>query len=95
MAGKSVTVSQASGCSYTVSPASLSFSKAGGTATVNVTTTSACGWASMLRRFLGNRHRGAARVRPSDRDSPEQHGGSRSVTLTVAARQVVVSQAGQ
>ena len=95
VAGKNVTVSQATGCVYTVSPTSLSFTKAGGTKTVKVVTTAACkwspsspkSWAAVSGARSGS---GSATVKVA-----ANTGGSRSLTLKVASKSVVLRQAGQ
>ena len=93
VAGKSVTVSQASGCAYTVSPLSLSFSKAASTASVAVTTTSACGWSSSSpstwAKVTGARTGSGTAVVSVTANSA----GARKATLVVAGKSVVVSQA--
>ena len=46
-AGQSVTVSQSAPCTYSISPMSATFDKAGGNGTVSVTTQSACTWTAV------------------------------------------------
>ncbi|MFY9572266.1 MAG: BACON domain-containing carbohydrate-binding protein, partial [Blastocatellia bacterium] len=46
IAGQTFTVSQAAGCSFSISPTSQSFTAAGGTGATNVTAPAGCAWAA-------------------------------------------------
>ena len=72
VAGQAVTVTQGAGCSYTVSPTTVSMASAGGSVTLTVATTSGCSWtASSAATWISA--------------SPASGSGSASLTLTVAA----------
>jgi len=47
VAGQTFTVTQAAGCSYTISPSSKSFSDKGGDGTSSVTAPSSCSWTAV------------------------------------------------
>jgi hypothetical protein len=70
--GQAVTVTQSAGCSYSVSPTTVSMAGAGGNVTLAITTTSGCSWtASSAATWISV--------------GPVSGSGSASVTLTVAA----------
>jgi peptidyl-Asp metalloendopeptidase len=96
IAGQTVSVSQAAAaptCSYAVSPSSLSFPSAGGSATVSITTSSDCTWstssgASWVSVGPGGTGSGSVSVSVSSNE-----GASRTASVTVAGQAVTVSQA--
>ncbi len=96
VAGRTFTVSQASGCSYSVNPTSAPVSEAGGTAAVSVVTATGCSWATSGPDAW-------ARVSPASGSGPgnvqitvEQNNSTaaRTSTLMIAGVPFVVSQAG-
>lgn len=81
-------------CTYTVSTTSLSFSASGGNKSVTLTAGSGCAWSTSNggAAWLGvgpSSGSGAASVTVS---VPANTGGARSATITIAGRQVAVSQ---
>jgi len=94
IAGRSFTITQASGCVYTVSPTSVNVGATGGTGTVSVRTTSACGWtatsqASWLAITQGATGSGNGTVTFSVSGNT---GAQRSGTLTVGGQRITVTQ---
>jgi hypothetical protein len=96
IAGKSVTVSQAAdvvSCSYSVTPTSLAFGAAAGSAVVSVSTSAGCSWTtssgSSWAAVTGGKT-GAGSVTVS---VVTNSGGSRTANVTVAGRSVTVTQA--
>lgn len=98
--GKTVTIQQqaaATGCSYTLAPASLSSVAAGGTQSVGVTTDAACTWTASSSLSWATivtptattsaKGTGAAQVKFA-----ANTGAARSGTITVAGKTVLVSQ---
>ena len=81
-------------CSYSVSPTSLSFSTAGGSANVTVTTTSGCSWSSASSTSWVSAI-GTATASGASKVSAQQNtGANRSSSVTVAGVKVPVSQQG-
>lgn len=94
MAGRTFTVTQASGCTFAVSPGALSFGIAGGSGAVQVTTAAACPWSASsssawLTVTAGAHGSGAGEIRFS---VPANAGPQRSGALTVGGRSVIVTQ---
>jgi hypothetical protein len=97
IAGKSFTVTQSGvACTYSISPATQSFSPIGGTGSVGVTTPSGCAWTaasnqSWITISSGTKGTGNGTVNfsvgPND-------GSSRTGTLTVAGQTFAVNQGG-
>jgi hypothetical protein len=48
VAGQTVTVTQTSGCAFSINPTSSTFNNLGGTGTVNVTTSAGCSWTATV-----------------------------------------------
>jgi hypothetical protein len=97
VAGKVFTVTQSQGCSYDVSPLSQSFASVGGTGTVNVGTTSGCGWSAItndqwITITSGASGSAAGTVSFGVSANP---GAGRTGSLTVAGRTVTITQAAQ
>jgi peptidyl-Asp metalloendopeptidase len=81
-------------CAYSVSPTSLSFSTAAGSATVTITTTSGCSWSSTsATAWVGALGTGSASG-ASKVTVLQNTGGSRSSSVTIAGKNVSVSQQG-
>ncbi|MDQ3010585.1 MAG: beta galactosidase jelly roll domain-containing protein, partial [Acidobacteriota bacterium] len=84
-------------CSYSISPTNQSFSASGGSSSVSVTTTSACGWTAssnaswitLTSGFSGNGN-GTVFYSVSSNTSTSQRTG----TLTIAGQTYTVTQAG-
>jgi hypothetical protein len=96
VAGKNVTVSQSAlACSYTVSPGALTWTAAGGSATFNIGTSSACNWSATTS---GGAWMTLARTAGSGNASvivtvPVNKGPSRSATISVAGKTLEATQA--
>jgi hypothetical protein len=94
--GQSVTVTQdPAPCTFTVSPATLPSTAAGGSATISVTTTSGCAWtasesASWLSITSGSKGSGSGFVTIAVTGNTTA--SPRSTTVTVAGHTVVVTQ---
>lgn len=93
--GQVFTVSQASGCRFTIDPTSQSIGSAGGSASVNVHTAAGCGWSSTsnapwLTIDAGAAGTGEGRVQLTVASSV---GPARTGTLTIAGRTFTVNQA--
>jgi len=96
IAGKTFTLTQSSGCAYTISPASASFPRAGGAGTVNVTTAAGCTWTasksgSWITLTSGTSGTGNGTVGYSVKVN--NSGSSRSGTVTVNGQVHTVTQA--
>jgi hypothetical protein len=90
-----VTISQASGCRYSIDPASQSVAAAGGSSAVNVHTAAGCAWnatsgAGWLVLNAGASGVGNGRVQFTTAAST---GPARSGTITIAGQPFTVSQA--
>jgi len=94
--GQTVTVSQASGCVYAVSPTQLSFPKPGGALLLSVTTTPGCAWSvsSALNWLAVSPASGTASGNVTVTASNNSGGPSRAGTVVVAGATVTVAQAG-
>lgn len=81
-------------CTYTVTPASLAFSAAGGTQTISVSTASQCTWTAASDRGWMSVTSGASGTGPGSVTVAVTAGaaGERTGTLTVAGRSVPVRQ---
>jgi hypothetical protein len=95
IAGRTFTVNQASGCTYTAAPETITSPAGGGAERVDITTASACAWtassnASWIAVSSGASGRGNGRV---DLTIAENTGPARSATVTAANRTIVVNQA--
>jgi hypothetical protein len=94
VAGQTVTVSQANGCAFTVSPDSQSVPAGGGNGSTGVTTGAGCGWtaksnASWITVTSGASGSGDGTVNFTVASTT---GPSRSGTLTIAGRTFTVNQ---
>jgi hypothetical protein len=93
--GQTFTVSQASGCTYSVSPTSASYGASGGSATFSVTTTTGCTWTatnngnSWVTITSGSSGNGSGTVGYTVANNT---GPSRSGYLAIAGQQPYVSQ---
>lgn len=94
VAGQAVSITQASGCTYTVAPTSLAVPAAGGARTVAVTAASGCGWTATshadwitITAGASGSGNGAVAFQASALSA-----GSRSSTMTVAGQTVTVTQ---
>jgi peptidyl-Asp metalloendopeptidase len=83
-----------SACTFAVSPTSLSYGPGGGSMTLSVSTTSGCAWtASSPVSWVSLSRTSGTGSRSVSVTVPENSGGQRSATLTVAGRAVSLSQA--
>jgi len=94
IAGQTFTVTQASGCSYSINPKELSINEAGGRGTVAVSAGAGCGWTatsneSWITITDGASGSGNGTVRF---DVAPTNGKKRTGTLTVAGRNFKVDQ---
>lgn len=94
IAGQILTVTQSPGCTFDVSPASFTVGAAGGTLTINVTSTNGCGWSTSsndawITIASGGSGTGSGTVTIAVAAAT---GPSRSGTLTVAGRTVTIAQ---
>jgi hypothetical protein len=94
IAGQTVTVSQAQGCAFTISPESQGFGSSGGTGSVTVTTEAGCAWsassqADWLSITSGASGTGTSTVQYSVAATA---GGARSGTMLIAGRTFTVNQ---
>jgi hypothetical protein len=94
IAGQLLTVTQSPGCSFDVSPLSLSADPAGGTRTVNVSTGSGCSWTASSNQpwvtITSNANgSGSGTVTVS---VAADTGPARSGTITVAGQTVTIAQ---
>jgi len=93
--GRSVTVSQAGGCTYTVAPRSVDLPGPGGTAALTVTAAPECSWtatpnASWIVLTTGAAGSGNGRVELTATANP---GPERSASISIAGQSVSVKQA--
>ena len=94
VAGQTVTITQSSGCTFTISPTSESFPKEGGSGLVTVTTPSGCPWtattgANWITITSGSSGTGSGTVRYTVEANT---GGARTGTLTIAGSPFTVSE---
>jgi hypothetical protein len=97
VAGQAVTITQAAGCGYSISPASASISASAASGTVAVTAGAACPWTaqspvSWITFSTTPSGTGSGSVGYLVAANPNS--SSRSATITVAGEPFVVSQAG-
>ncbi|MBK7742796.1 MAG: hypothetical protein IPI40_03520 [Betaproteobacteria bacterium] len=95
--GQTFTVTQATGCTYAVSPSSISTAATAGSGAVAVTSGTGCGWtaassASWLTVTSGASGSGNGTVAYS---TGANAGGVRTATLTIGGNAVTVTQAAQ
>jgi Putative binding domain, N-terminal/Viral BACON domain len=94
IAGRSLTVTQASGCTYTVAPASQDVPGEGGNVVASVTTGAGCSWSAtssvdwITVAYPGDGGTGQVRLTIKPNASPPRTG-----TVTIAGRTVTVNQA--
>lgn len=96
VAGRTVTVNQAQGCTFAIAPESSSVPAGGGTGTVDVTAATTCAWtaasnADWITVTLGVSGSGNGVVQFSVAATA---GAARSGTLTIAGRTFTVNQTG-
>jgi hypothetical protein len=95
IAGQTFTVSQASGCSYSLSSTSQSFTNMGGSGSVTVTTVAGCTWTAtsnaptFITVVTGSPGSGTGSVSYMVTPNPS---GSRTGTLTIAGQTFTVTQ---
>jgi hypothetical protein len=94
IAGQAFTVTQGSGCTYSISPTTASIPSAGWTGSVAVTAGAGCSWtatsnASWLTINSGGSGTGNGTVQYS---APATAGGQRSGTMTIAGQTFTVNQ---
>ena len=94
--GQTFTVSQNSGCSYSIDPKSAEFDGSGGSGVIGVTTAAGCQWtavanASWIRITSGAGGNGSGTVRFTV-DAYSGMGSKRSSTITVAGETFNVAQ---
>ena len=95
IAGRNVTITQASGCSFSISPTSQSAPAGGGPGSVSVTTAGGCAWTAAsgvpwVTISSGSSGTGGGAVQFSVDPNP---GAARSGTLTVAGQTFTITQA--
>lgn len=95
IAGRNVTITQASGCSFSIAPTSQSAAAGGGPGSVSVTTAGGCAWTAAsgvpwVTISSGGSGTGAGTVQYSVDPNP---GAARSGTLTVAGQPFTITQA--
>lgn len=94
VAGRSITVTQPSGCRYDVSPPNLDAAAGGGAVTVAVATAAACPWTSVSHvPWLTSSTGSATGPAQLQVTASPNTGPPRTGTLTVAGRTLNVSQA--
>jgi hypothetical protein len=96
IAGATLTVNQASGCSYSIAPGAQTLPAAGGNGTVNVTAPAACSWTAAspvpwARVTSGASGTGGGTVAFT---ADPNTGPSRSATFTIAGQPFTLSQDG-
>ena len=97
VAGQPVTITQAAGCGYSITPASASVTAAAGSGTINVTAGGTCAWSAtspvqwitFTAPASGNGNGSVGYNVAANTNS-----SSRSATITVAGQPFVVTQAG-
>ena len=96
VAGRAVTLTQAAGCSYTVSPTTVAVPGSGGSATVAITTTAGCSWtaASAATWISVSSASGSGSGSLTLTIAASSQSTARSSTATVAGRTVTVTQGG-
>ena len=93
IAGRSFTVTQAGVCAFTVTPSSLSVAAAGSSSTLSISTTTGCSWsASGVPSWITMPSTAQTGPGTLSYVIAPNLGASRSVTLTIAGRQVTVDQ---
>ena len=97
VAGQAVTINQAAGCGYAISPASASVAATAGTGSVNVTAGGSCNWTaqspvSWVTFTTSASGTGNGTVGYAVTANPDS--SSRSATLTIAGQPYVITQAG-
>ena len=98
VAGRTVTVNQASGCAITISPQSQPFPVAGGSGTVTVDASGGCDWTAVsnnpdwIRITEGERGSGGGSVRFTV--DANATGAPRTGTITISNQTFTVDQAG-
>jgi len=96
LAGQTIHVAQASGCTYTVSPSTQDVAGTGGAGAASITTAAGCGWTAKAAvewiTVSAPSGSGAAQVSYSVGANP---GPRRSGTITVVNQVVTVNQASQ
>jgi hypothetical protein len=97
VAGQAVTISQAAGCGYAISPASASVAATAGTGSVSVTAGGSCNWTaqspvSWVTFTTSTSGAGNGTVGYAVTANPDS--SSRSATLTIAGQPYVITQAG-
>lgn len=96
IAGQTVTITQAGGCGYGVSPASASVGAASSTGAITVSAGAACAWTASSAvpwvSFTTASGTGPGAANYSVSANPDS--SSRSTTLTVAGQSIVLTQAG-
>lgn len=93
IAGRSFMVTQAGSCAFTVTPSSLSVAAAGTSSTLSIGTTSGCSWsASGMPSWITMPSTAQTGPGTLSYVIAPNLGAARSVTLTIAGRQVTVDQ---
>ena len=97
VAGQPVTITQAAGCGYAISPASASLTASSGTGSISVSAGSTCAWsaqspASWITFTTATSGTGTGSV--GYQVAANGDSSSRSATITVAGQPFVVTQAG-
>lgn len=94
--GRTFSVHQTAGCSYSLNPTSASITDAGGTASVSVATGSGCSWAASAPDGWVHITAGSSGIGPGtvELTVDANTAGARSSTLSIAGLAFVVSQSG-
>ena len=97
VAGQPVTITQAAGCGYAISPASASLTASSGTGSISVSAGSSCGWSaqspvSWITFTTATSGTGTGSV--GYQVAANGDSSSRSATITVAGQPFVITQAG-
>jgi hypothetical protein len=95
VAGRTVTVTQTTGCAFSVSPAALNIGSSGGTETIQVQTASGCPWSSSsaaawITVTAGTTGAGAGQAQVTVAPNT---GPARSGSVTVAGQPIPITQA--
>ena len=97
VAGQPVTITQAAGCGYSITPASASVTAAAGSGTINVTAGGTCAWSATSPvqwiTFTAPAS-GSGNGSVGYNVAANTNSSSRSATITVAGQPFVVTQAG-
>ena len=92
VAGKTFTINQGTGCSYAIAPTTQSFTSAGGSGSVNVTTVAGCAWTAVSNDSWITGTGSGTGNGIVNYTVAANTGGNRSGTMTVAGQTFTVTQ---